>query len=124
MKVIKSWFLNACVFVGCSVTSFMAKANVDIPEKDDLFDGLGDGDIVTQTLRFVAMIAAVGLALYLLNIVFSMARTASSILDDSRTKNAEVKDMVAPIIGGIALLVIVLLLGWFVLEMFNGYTSE
>lgn len=123
MKIIKSWFLNACVFVVCSVTSFMAKANVDIPQKDDLFDGLGDGDIVTQVLRFVAVIAAVALALYLLNIVFAMARTASSTLEDVRYGKAEVKDMVAPVIGGIALLVVILLLGWFVLEMFNAYTS-
>lgn len=124
MKVLKNLYLSASVFSISWLMSFSAVADtVNIPEKDDVFGGFGDGPLLDQALRLVAVLILVGIGLFLVGILFSTARTAMGTLEDVRYGKAEVKDMVAPVAGGLALMGMVVLLGYFVYQIFSGYGS-
>lgn len=123
MKTIKKWFSNSCVVISSLMISLSASAQVEIPEKDAVFGGFGDGPLLDQGLRLLAVLILVGIGLYLVGILFTTARTAMGTLEDVRYGKAEVKDMVAPILGGVVLMAIVVLLGYFVYAIFAGYGS-
>ena len=123
MNCINKPLVKIFVFFSTLITSSLANANVEIPEKDDIFENFGDGDIITQGVTLAVFLAYLAIGYYLVTIIFSMASSARIALARLQDRDGDVKDVVVPVVAAIGLIGIIVLMSYFILGMFDSYRT-
>lgn len=110
------------VIAGMMFSTLALAQQVDVPTPDRV--GMNDsGNLMNDIVAYVVLAIGIILALLGAKIVFASIDGAVAALANAKDGRGEVSDAAKPIATGLILIVVMVAMGWFVLDMFSSYSS-